>query len=70
MQPNKKSKKSGVKGSVALSKESVQLGCVSHGSYPRRSILREEGNLGSNRAVNFSKETWHHIKIRERNSPS
>ena len=66
MQPSKKSKKSGVKGSVALSKESIQVGCVSHHSYPRKSVLREEGKLGSNHAVKFSTGTWHHLKIRER----
>ena len=37
--PAKKSKKSGVKGSVALLKESIQLGCASHDSYPRKSFL-------------------------------
>ena len=47
--PSKKSKKGGAKGSVpALLKESTQLGCVSQDSYPRMSILREEGKLGSN----------------------
>ena len=40
MQPNKKSKKSGVKGSVAILKQSTQLVCVSQDSYPRKSILR------------------------------
>ena len=34
-QPNKKSKKGGAKGSVALLKGSIQLGCVSQDSYPR-----------------------------------
>ena len=37
--PSKKSKKGGAKGSVALLKESTQLGCVSQDSYPRKSIL-------------------------------
>ena len=55
--PSKKSKTGGAKGSVALLKESTQLG-------------REEGNLGSKRAVKFSKGTWHQIKIWERKSPS
>ena len=45
--PSKKSKKDGAKGSVALLKESTQVGCVSQDSCPRRSILREEGKLGS-----------------------
>ena len=39
-QPSKKSKNSGVNGSVAF-KESIQLGCVSQDSYPRKSILRK-----------------------------
>ena len=34
--PNKKSKKGAAKGSVAILKESIQLGCVSQDSYPRR----------------------------------
>ena len=66
--PSKKSKKGGAKGSVALLKESTQLGCVSRDSCPRKFILREEGNLGSKRAVKFSKGTWHQIKIWERKS--
>ena len=37
----KRSKKSGAKGSVAMLKESTQLGCVSQDSYPRKTILRE-----------------------------
>ena len=65
MQPGKKSKTSGVKGSVALSKESIRLGCVSQDCPPRKSILRETGKLGSNHTVKFSKGTWHHIKIRD-----
>ena len=42
--PSKKLKKGGAKGSVALLKESVQLGCVSQDSHPRKSILRNVGN--------------------------
>ena len=34
-------------------------------SSPRKCILREEGKLGSNHTVKFSRGTWHHIKIRE-----
>ena len=33
--PNKKSKKGGAKGSVAILKQSIALGCVSQGSYPK-----------------------------------
>ena len=40
--PSKKSKKGGAKGSVALLMESLQLGCVSQDSHPRKSVLREE----------------------------
>ena len=68
--PAKKAKKDGANGSVALLKESTQLGCVSQDSYPRKCILRERGKLGSTRAVKFSKSTWHRIKIRERKGPS
>ena len=53
------------KGSVALLKESIQLGCVSHDSYLRKPILRKERKLGSNHTVKFSKVTWRHIQIRE-----
>ena len=35
--PSKKSKKGGAKGSVALLRRSIQLGCVSQDSYPRKS---------------------------------
>ena len=59
VQPGKKSKKSGGKGSVAFLKESRQLGCVSQDSYPRRSILREKGKLGSSHSVKFSMGTRH-----------
>ena len=68
--PSKNSKKGGTKGSVALLKESTQVGCVSQDSHPRNSVLREKGKLGSKHAVNFSKGTWHQIKIRERKGPS
>ena len=52
--PSKKSKKGGAKGSVAILKESVQLGCVSQNSYRRKSIPRELGKLRTKRAVKFS----------------
>ena len=45
--PSKKSKKGGARGSVAMLKESMQMGCVSQDSYPRKSILREQRKLGS-----------------------
>ena len=45
-------------------------GCVSQGSYPRTSVLREPGTLGSKHTVKFSKGTWHLIEIRERNGAS
>ena len=45
--------------------ESIQLGCVSQDSFPRKTILRESGKLGSKHAVKFAKGTWHQIKIRE-----
>ena len=43
---SKKSKKGGAKGSVALLKESIQLGCVSQDSHPRKSILRKKRKIG------------------------
>ena len=70
VQLNKRSKKGGAKTTVALLKESTQLGCVSQESYPRKSILRDSGKLGSKHTVNFSRGTWHQIKIREWKGPS
>ena len=55
--PSKRSKKGGAKGSVATWKESTQLDCVSQGSYPRKSIPREQGQLVSKHTVKFSKKT-------------
>ena len=46
------------------------MGCISQDSYPRKSILREPGRLGSKHAVKFSKGTWHQMYIRERKGPS
>ena len=63
--PSKKSK-----NGVALLKESLQLGCASQDSYPRKSILREQGKLGSNRTVKFTNDTCHQIKNLERKGPS
>ena len=57
--PAKSRRKVVRKGSVALLKESTQLGCISQDSYPRKSILREPGRLGSTHAVKFSKGGWH-----------
>ena len=53
--PGKKSKKGGAKGSVAITNESVQFGCVSQDSYLRNVLPRECGKLGSKHAVKFSK---------------
>ena len=64
--PAKNQKKGGAKGSVPLLKESIQLGYVSQDLHPRKSILRRERKLRSNRAVKLSKGTWHQMKIRER----
>ena len=44
-QPNKKSKKSSGKGSVTLLKESTQLGCVSQGYSPKKSISAESWEI-------------------------
>ena len=68
--PAKAQKKGDAKGSVAILKESIQLGCVSQESYPRKSFLREPGKVGSKHAVKFSKGTWHQILSRERKGPS
>ena len=51
--PARSQRKGGAKGSVALLKESTQLGCAFQDSYPRKSFLRKKGKLGSKRAVNF-----------------
>ena len=39
-------------------------------NYPRKSVPREPGKLGTRHAVTFSKGTWDQIKIRERKGPS
>ena len=54
-QPSEKSKKSGGKDQLPSLKESIQLGCVSQEYPPRKSILREVGQLGSKDTVKFSK---------------
>ena len=64
--PSKRSKKGGSKGSVAILKESIQLGCACQDSYPGKSIPREQGRLESKHAVKFSKGTWHQIKNPEK----
>ena len=46
---SKKSKEGSAKGSVALLKEEVQLGCVSQDSNPKKSILRKVGTTGIER---------------------
>ena len=63
--PSQKVKKGGAKGSVAILKESVQFGCVSQDSYPRKSVLREQGRLGSKHTVKFSMGTWHQIFLKK-----
>ena len=72
-QPNKKPKKSGGLGSVALSKNSKQVGCVfqdiDRSKY--KSILRKSTQFwGPKRSLQFSKGTLHPVKIWERKGPS
>ena len=50
---------------MASLKETLQLGCVSHDSSQRKSILREDETLESNHTVKFSKATKRRVKIRE-----
>ena len=50
--PASSQRKGGAKGSVAILKELKQLGCVSQDSCPRKTILCEQGNLGSQHTVN------------------
>ena len=64
--PTRGRKRGGAKGSVAILKEFKQFGCVSQDSYPRKSIPREPGTLGSKHTVKFFKDTLHLIEIRER----
>ena len=66
--PSKKSKKGGAKGSVALLNESAQLGCVFQDSYPTKSVIREDGKLGSKHAVKISKGTWYQKKTGKKES--
>ena len=69
-QPRKKAKKRGGKGSVASSKENIQLVCVSRDSPQKKSILREVGRWRLNHAVKLSKTTMRHAKIGESKGPS
>ena len=50
-QPSEKSKKSGVKGSVALLRESFRLGCVSHDSRRARGTTKIREGRGPSRGV-------------------
>ena len=56
--------------SVALLKESIQLGCVSHDTPQRKSILGRNGKLGSNLTVKFSNTTIRRVKIRDKMGPA
>ena len=47
------SQKRWCKVSVAILKESVQFGCVSQDSLPRKSIPRKSGDFGSKHTVKF-----------------
>ena len=67
--PSKKSKKGVAKASVALLKESTQLGCVSQDSHPRKSILRERGKIGIKTRRQILQRHLAQIKIRERKGP-
>ena len=51
--PTRSRRKVGAKGSVATVKEYTQLGCAYQGSFPRKSIPREPGLLGSKHTVKF-----------------
>ena len=62
-QPSKKSKK-------ALLNETTYLGCVSHESPQRKSILREDGKFGSNHTVKFLKATVRREKNGKKKGPS
>ena len=72
-QPNKKPKKCGGKGSVALLKNSKQLACVFQDvESPKSKSISRKGTkfLGSKRSVHISKDTLHPVKLRERKGPS
>ena len=66
--PAKKSKTRGGKGSVALLKENIQLGCVSLESPQKEPILREVLKIG----IKSRSQVLHvrHAKIRQRKGPS
>ena len=68
--PNKKSKKGCAKGSVAILKELAHMNCVSQDPHPKKSIQRKERQVGTSYKVQFSRRTWHHMKIRERIGPT
>ena len=63
--PNKKSKIGRAKGSVALVKESTQLGCISRFLYEKVSFYVKKDKWYQNHADKFSKGRWHHMKNRK-----
>ena len=63
--PNNKSKKGRAKGSVALVKESTQLGCISRFLSEKVSFYVKKDKWYQNHADKFSKGRWHHMKNRK-----
>ena len=71
-EPSKRSKKGGAKGSVAILEESIQLGCVSQDSFPRKFILRGTLKIGDdqNTTSNSPKVAGTQIKFGREKGPS
>ena len=47
-------------------KELAQMNCVFQDPHPKKSILRKEGQLGTSHKIQFSRCTWHNVKLREK----
>ena len=69
-QPSKRSKKSGVKGSVASFRESFQMVVYLKILMQENLLFYVNQEIWDRNAVKFSNGTWHQIKIRERKGPS
>ena len=64
--PDKKSKKDSAKGSVAMLKELAQMNCVSQ---PPKKLIWGKKDRGTDSKIEFSRCTWHNLKIWERKGP-
>ena len=55
---------------LKMLKKLAQMCCVSQDPHSKKSVLRKDGQKGTNYKIQFSRCTWHNIKTRERKGPS